>query len=78
MVSAQPSAARLSRETKNVYANFGAYVTANANASNNTGHITFTDNWGPSANPGLNGPGNTVSGISRSRETIFPRTRRRS
>lgn len=49
-------------ETKNVYANFGAYVTANANASNNTGHITFTDNWGSSASPGLNGPGNTVSG----------------
>jgi hypothetical protein len=48
--------------TKNVYANFGAYVTANWNASNNTGHLTFTNNWGPSANPGLAGPGNTVSG----------------
>ena len=49
-------------ETKNIYANFGAYVTANWNASNNTGHITFTNNWGPSASPSLNGPGNTVSG----------------
>jgi hypothetical protein len=49
-------------ETDNVYANFGAYVTANANSSNNTGHITFTNNWGSSANPGLNGPANTVSG----------------
>ncbi|HVT09648.1 MAG TPA: hypothetical protein VHO67_19440, partial [Polyangia bacterium] len=48
--------------TKNVYANFGAYVTANANASNNTGHLTFTNNWGSSANPGLGGPANTVSG----------------
>ena len=48
--------------TKNVYANFGAYVTANANASNNTGHLTFTNNWGSSASPGLGGPGNTVSG----------------
>ena len=49
-------------ETKNIYANFGAYVTANWNASNNTGHITFTNNWGPSASPSLSGPGNTVSG----------------
>jgi hypothetical protein len=48
--------------TKNVYANFGYYVTANANAANNTGHLTFTDNWGSSASPGLGGPGNTVSG----------------
>ena len=48
--------------TKNVYANFGAYVTANWNASNNTGHITFTNNWGTSASPGINGPGNTISG----------------
>jgi hypothetical protein len=48
--------------TKNVYANFGSYVTANANASNNTGHITFTNNWGTSASPGLGGSGNTVSG----------------
>ncbi len=49
-------------ETKNVYADFGAYVTANSNTANNTGHITFTDNWGNSASPGLNGPGNTVTG----------------
>jgi len=48
--------------TKNVYANFGSYVTANANANNNTGHLTFTNNWGTSANPGLGGPGNTVMG----------------
>ena len=48
--------------TKNVYANFGSYVTANANASNNTGHLTFTNNWGSLASPGLGGTGNTVSG----------------
>ena len=48
--------------TKNVYANFGSYVTANANASNNTGHLTFTNNWGSSANPGVNGPANVVMG----------------
>ena len=45
-----------------MYANFVAYVTANANASNNTGHITFTNNWGGAASPGLNLPSNTVSG----------------
>lgn len=49
-------------ETKNVYANFGAYVTANANSANNTGHITFTNNWGSSASPGLGGPANVVTG----------------
>jgi hypothetical protein len=59
-------------ETKNVYANFGAYVTANANASNNTGHITFTNNWGSSASPGLNGPGNTVSGNIQINGDTFP------
>jgi hypothetical protein len=48
--------------TKNVYANFGYYVTANSNAANNTGHLTFTNNWGSSASPGLNGPGNVVMG----------------
>jgi len=48
--------------TKNVYANFGYYVTANANAANNTGHLTFTNNWGSSASPGLNGPANVVMG----------------
>ncbi|HVZ89260.1 MAG TPA: right-handed parallel beta-helix repeat-containing protein [Polyangia bacterium] len=59
-------------ETKNVYANFGAYVTANANAANNTGHITFTNNWGSSASPGLNGPGNTVSGNIQISGDNFP------
>jgi len=59
-------------ETKNVYANFGAYVTANANASNNTGHITFTNNWGSSASPGLNGVGNTVSGNIQISGDTFP------
>lgn len=59
-------------ETKNVYANFGAYVTANANSANNTGHITFTDNWGSSASPGLNGPGNTVSGNIQISGDNFP------
>ena len=59
-------------ETKNVYANFGAYVTANSNASNNTGHITFTNNWGNTASPGLNGPGNTVSGNIQISGDTFP------
>ena len=64
--------------TKNVYANFGYYVTANANASNNTGHITFTNNWG--ALPAL---GSVVlptwsRATSRSAETASPRTLRRS
>jgi hypothetical protein len=59
-------------ETKNIYANFGAYVTANANASNNTGHITFTNNWGSSASPGLNGPSNTVSGNIQINGDTFP------
>jgi len=59
-------------ETKNVYANFGAYVTANANASNNTGHITFTNNWGSSASPGLGGSGNTVSGNIQLSGDNFP------
>jgi hypothetical protein len=59
-------------ETKNVYANFGAYVTANANSANNTGHITFTNNWGSSASPGLGGPGNTVSGNVQISGDTFP------
>ena len=59
-------------ETKNVYANFSAYVTANANASNNTGHITFTNNWGSSASPGVNGTGNTVSGNVQINGDTFP------
>jgi len=63
--------------TKNVFASFGALATANANASNNTGHITFTNNWvsSSSPNPGLNGPGNTVSGnisINGSQISGFP------
>ncbi len=59
-------------ETKNVYANFSFYVTANANASNNTGHIAFTNNWGSSASPGLNGPANTVSGNVAISGDTFP------
>jgi hypothetical protein len=59
-------------ETKNVYANFASYVTANANASNNTGHITFTNNWGSSASPGLGGPNNTVSGNIAISGDTFP------
>ena len=47
-------------------------MTANANASNNTGHITFTNNWGRSASPGLNGPGNTVSGNIQINGDTFP------
>ena len=37
-------------------------MTANANATNNTGHITFTNNWGASASPGLGGTANVVTG----------------
>jgi hypothetical protein len=50
--------------TKNVYADFCCYVTANWNSSNNTGHLTFTNNWvgTTNANPSLNGPGNVVMG----------------
>jgi len=63
--------------TKNVFASFGALATANANANNNTGHITFTNNWvsSSSPNPGLNGSGNTVSGnisINGSQISGFP------
>ena len=63
--------------TKNVFASFGAVATANANASNNTGHITFTNNWVSSSppNPSLGGPGNTVSGnitISGAQISGFP------
>jgi hypothetical protein len=47
-------------------------VTANWNAANNTGHITFTNNWGSSASPGLNGPGNTVSGNIQITGDTFP------
>jgi len=50
--------------TKNVYADFCCYVTANWNSSNNTGHLTYTNNWigTTNANPSLNGPGNVVMG----------------
>ena len=63
--------------TKNVFASFGALATANANANNNTGHITFTNNWvsASTPNPGLNGSGNTVSGnisINGSQISGFP------
>ena len=39
-------------------------ATANANASNNTGHLTFTNNRLSTSNPnpGLGGPANVVSG----------------
>ena len=63
--------------TKNVFASFGAVGTANANGSNNTGHLTFTNNW-VSANPpniGLGGPANTVTGnisISGTQVSGFP------
>ena len=62
---------------ENVFASFGAVATANANASNNTGHLTFTNNWVSSSNPNpsLGGPDNTVSGnisISGSQISGFP------
>jgi len=63
--------------TKNVFASFSAVATANANASNNTRHLTFTNNWvsSSSPNPGLGGPGNTVSSnisISGTQISGFP------
>ena len=62
--------------TKNIYASFGSVVTANANANNNTGHLTFTNNWvSGSANPGLGGTANVVSGnisINGSQISGFP------
>lgn len=63
--------------TKNVFASFGAVATANANANNNTGHLTFTNNWVSSSNPNpsLGGSANTVSGnisISGSQTSGFP------
>jgi hypothetical protein len=60
--------------TKNVYADFCCYVTANWNSSNNTGHLTYTNNWvGTSnANPSLNGPGNVVMGNVSFSGMTFP------
>ena len=59
--------------TKNVYANFGYYVTANANAANNTGHITFTNNWGSSASPETSTwPANVVTGNIAINGDTFP------
>jgi hypothetical protein len=60
--------------TKNVYADFCCYVTANWNSSNNTGHLTYTNNWvGTSnANPSLNGPGNLVTGNVSFSGMTFP------
>ena len=58
--------------TKNVFANFGSYVTANANANNNTSHLTFTNNWGSSANPTIGGPGNVIMGNVAISGDTFP------
>jgi hypothetical protein len=49
-------------ETMNVYANYNMFVVVNANTFSNTGHITFTNNWGNSASPTLAGAGNVVTG----------------
>jgi hypothetical protein len=50
--------------TRNVYADFCCVVTANSNSSNNTGHLTFANNWvgASNPNPSLGGTGNVVTG----------------
>jgi hypothetical protein len=57
-----------------VYADFCCYVTANWNSSNNTGHLTYTNNWvgATNANPSLNGPGNVVMGNVNFSGMTFP------
>ncbi len=60
--------------TKNVYADFCCYVTANSNSSNNTGHLTYTNNWvgAANANPSLGGAGNVVMGNLSFSGMTFP------
>ena len=60
--------------TNNVFASFGEWVFANANASNNTGHLTWTNNW-VSGNPSIQGPSEVNTGnvaISGSQVSGFP------
>jgi hypothetical protein len=58
--------------TKN--ADFCCYVTANSNSSNNTGHLTYTNNWvgTTNANASLGGPGNAVTGNVSFSGMTFP------
>jgi hypothetical protein len=63
--------------TRNIFASFGAVVTFNGWNGNNTGHLTYTDNWVSSddPNPELLGADNTISGnipISGSQISDFP------
>jgi len=61
--------------TKNIFASFGEWVFANSNAANNTGHLTWTNNW-VSGNPSNSGgPGEVTSGsvtITGSQISGFP------
>lgn len=47
--------------SKNVFASFGSWGTANANASNNTGDLTVTGNW-ISGGQSFRGNNNTITG----------------
>lgn len=60
--------------TNNVFASFGEWVFANANAANNTGHLSWTNNW-VSGSPSIQGPGEVNTGnvtISGSQISGFP------
>jgi hypothetical protein len=49
--------------TKNVFASFGTWASANANASNKTGNLTLTNNWvSGGANVSNGSRGNVVTG----------------
>jgi hypothetical protein len=49
-------------ERMNVYASLPAYVLVHVTPGDNTGYVTFTDNWGPFVPAALNGPGNVQTG----------------
>jgi hypothetical protein len=60
--------------TSNVFASFGEWVFANANAANDTGHLTWTNNW-VSGSPSIQGPSEVNTGnvtISGSQISGFP------
>jgi len=47
--------------TKNIFVGWGTWIFANANASNNTGDLTITNNW-ISGGANIGGRNNTVTG----------------
>ncbi|HEY8926769.1 MAG TPA: right-handed parallel beta-helix repeat-containing protein, partial [Polyangia bacterium] len=47
--------------TKNVFSGWGSWATANANATNHTGDLMFTNNW-VSGSQGIRGSNNTITG----------------